>query len=188
MKQYSLTRQLLNLALLWTMLGVTTYLFVGCRHNVNATAPTTPYQQVLLNNQGLAQANQDIAKVIEALNVQGLISTNDARAILTVQFQVAAADKKLTLILEQGQGFASGQASTINGLIGDITTAINTLVTQGLVGVKDAEKQQQLAADISAISGLARLIVSGLQTTGVLKAQNGPESYPQMALAMGGVL
>lgn len=164
-------RQLASLLAMWSLLAISTWTAVGCaaKKPVN-TNPTTPFQQVLLWNTGLAQANQDVAVSIQALQAQGLISLDSARAILTWQFKIAAADKKLTLILQQGQEYTSGQASQVNDLLGDIAASINELISNGLAGVNDAGKRAALAASIQAVAGLGKLIVTTLASLGVLKA------------------
>lgn len=146
----------------------------GCKKAPSApgTIPTTPYQQALLYNTGLAQSNEDIAQVVQALNTQGTIKTADARTILTVQFKIAAADKKLSAILAQGQPVALSRSAEINAILSEISDATTSMISSGLVGVTDPARQKQIATDIGTVTGLAKLMIVALQAAGVLTAQN----------------
>src|SRR5512146_1789244 len=103
-KDKPLWLQIVSLIAMWSLLAATVWVTDGCQKKATTANPnpTTPFQQVLLWNTGLAQSNQDIAKTVMGLEAQHLISTDAAHAILTLQYKIAAADKKLTRILEEG--------------------------------------------------------------------------------------
>jgi len=148
---------------------------VGCASKNPATSnPATPFQQVMLWNQGLAQTNQNIASSIIGLTKSQppLIDTNTAQKILALQFRIAAADKKLTQILEQGPEYTSGHASEVNDFINDISNAVTDMVNTGTLGIKNPTSQASVNSLIAGLNGLSKLIINGLQAAGVLKANN----------------
>lgn len=173
-------KQLAKLTLMWGLLALTAWIVIGCRHNPPSTNPTTPFQQVLLWNQGLAESNQSVAKMVQGLaaTTPPMIDIPTAQKVLVLQFRIAAADKKLTQVLEQGPEYTSGHAAQVNDFITDITGAATELINTGNIGVKDPAKQQQLTGLIQGLDGLAKLIVTGLQQAGVLKAGLNPVPKP----------
>lgn len=153
--------------------------------------PATPFQQVMLWNQGLAEANNGIAKAVIGLTQSQppLIDPSNAQRILALQFRIAAADKKLTAILEQGPEYTSGHASEVNDFITDISSAATQLTTSGTVGITNPQSQASINGLIVGLSGLAKLIVTGLQAAGVLKAEMKTQPMtPNELLAAGSVI
>lgn len=160
------------------------FLMIGCANKNPANPnPATPFQQVMLWNQGLAEANNGIAKAVIGLNSSQppLIDTANARKILALQFRIAAADKKLTAILEQGPEYASGHASEVNDFISEISAGATELTANGTLGISNPQSQANINGLIVGLSGLAKLLVTGLQAAGVLKAEvDWPRRWPEI--------
>src|SRR5712672_1549833 len=152
------------------ILLLVTLISIGCKKSTS-TNPTTPFQQVLLINKGIAQTNQDLEKAVEALNatVPPVIDTNTAASIITMEGKIAVVQKKLTTILEQGPDIASAQSAQIQSLCNELSADTTSLVNAGTIGIKNPDSQNKINAYVNSLNSLSGSLISGLKIAGVLK-------------------
>ncbi len=127
----------------------------------------TPFEQALAINATLAVANESLADVVMAAEMQGFIPPATAAEILLVQFRIADLDKQITLILEKGPEAAKGDAAKIQELLGQIEQAAQGLIERGTLGITNPDSRQRAMVQVSTVLVLSQRIVSLLQLAGV---------------------
>lgn len=169
------------------LLLVFTFQF-GCAARVRTQngAPgraTTPIENALAYNASLADSNKSLADLLIAANKSGTLPQETVSNVTSVQFTIADADKQITAVLQAvadcqtkagGAGKAAAKNCYANGaqmntLIQRIQANANTLVASGDLGIKDASVKQSVETAINAITKSAGLILTTLQTAGILQ-------------------
>ena len=140
----------------------------GCIHRAGSNQPVTPYEQVMVWNDALAQTNNSIAKGIIQVSPQ-FVPADKAAVVLRAQSKIAQFDEQLTVILKQGQAAAKINAATVKSLVDQLKASVTSLVNSGAIGVKNPKTQQTFDADIQAINNFIDNIISGLATAGVIQ-------------------
>jgi hypothetical protein len=140
----------------------------GCIHRQGTNQPVTPFEQVLVWNDALAQTNNHIARgIIEAS--PSLIAPEKAIVVLRAQKSVAVIDEQITAILKQGPDTAKLNAAGLKSLLDQLNQSVTTLIDSGAIGVKNPETQQNFDADVRVVSTLASNILGGLRQAGVIQ-------------------
>lgn len=140
----------------------------GCIHRQGTNQPVTPFEQVLVWNDALAQTNNLIARgMIEAS--PSLIAPEKAIVVLRAQKNVAVIDEQITAFLKQGPDAARLNAANLQALLNQLNQSITSLIDSGAIGVKNPATQQTFDADVRVVSTLAGNILSGLHQAGVIR-------------------
>lgn len=175
------------------LLGI--FLLVGCavRHTPGGgTAPATTFEQILVWNTALAQANDGIVDNVIGLQHAGLISVSEAKTILAKQGSIAQADNRVTARLKAATACAQTTAPASpspaqldaaavtcekgipgTSLKGDLQLVL--LVVHGLtsgndlLSIKDPAKRQAILDLVASVETLTKQIFSALQTQGVIQ-------------------
>jgi len=155
----------------WLVLTLVIVAISGCIKRQGTGKPVTPFEQVMVWNDALAQTNNSVAKGIIAVSsgTSPLVMPDKAAVILLQQRNIATADQQLTIIFKTGQAGATLQAAQIQALLSQIKAASLVLVDSGAIGVKNPASKQTFDADIQAIGDLITNITSGLKSAGVIQ-------------------
>ena len=135
---------------------------VACIKKSNGTTPT-PWEKVATYNAAFADLNNTIEKGVEAVNLSGVMSKQQAEPILLWTSQVAVAHQQITALIAQGS-VTSADLTSIQGLLAQIKASGNSLIANGALGIKNPQSQQTFAADFNSLYTLADTIVSLLTT------------------------
>lgn len=140
----------------------------GCIHRQGTNQPVTPFEQVLVWNDALAQTNNHIARgIIEAS--PSLIAPDKAIVVLRAQKAVAVIDEQITAVLRQGPDAARLNAAGLKSLLDQLSQSVSNLIDSGAIGVKNPESKQTFDADVRVVSTLAGNLLSGLRQAGVIQ-------------------
>lgn len=144
-------------------------LMAACAHRQGTNVPVSPWEQVMTTNAQIASANNAIEQAIENAEAAKLIPTDKATIIIREQAAIAYADYQLTAILNQGQTVSTASSGQISMLIGQIQKSVNNMVAAGVVGVKDPQTQQSVAATINLVGTLSQTLLTTLHNMGVIQ-------------------
>ncbi len=153
---------LLALATLGVLAGCT-----GCIHRQGTNQPVTPFEQVLVWNDVLAQTNNHISRGIIAMS-PSVVAPAKAIEVLRAQKNLAVIDEQITTILKQGPDAAKQNSAALQSLLDQLSQSATILVDSGAIGVKNPETQRTFDADVQIISTLAGNILSGLRQAGII--------------------
>jgi hypothetical protein len=175
-------------------LSLVVLLVFGCasRHLPSgATAPATKFEQLLVWNTALAQANDSVAQNIVALQQAGVISVPQAKIILLKQGAIAQADQRITARIQTaatcGQqqagatataaqldaaaaacAKAAGGGSQLGADLNLIPQFVADLNNATLLGIKDPAKQKTITDLLTAIQTIVKQIFDSLHSLGVV--------------------
>ncbi len=138
------------------LLGV--MLASGCIHK---STPVTPWERIMTDNALVAQFADTAEQGTEVAVTSGLLSTAQARPVITFEAQFADAHKKITAILAQGPGTAD--LTQVKVLLESLRTQGVALVGSGDIGVKNPKTQQTINADLNNIVNLTEAVISDIQ-------------------------
>jgi hypothetical protein len=141
---------------------------IGCVHRQGSNQPVTPYEQVMVWNDALAQTNNHIAQGIIEVS-PSLVAPEKAAVVLRAQKTIAVIDEQLTTLLKQGLDAAKLNSASLQALLNQLKQSITSLVDSGAIGIKNPATQQTFDADIQAVANLADNILSGLRQAGVIQ-------------------
>ena len=158
-----MTKHFTTLLLTLTVLSAS-----GCIHRQGTNQPVTPFEQVLVWNDALAQTNNHIARgIIEAS--PSLIAPEKAIVVLRAQKSVAVIDEQITAVLRQGPDAAKLNAAGLPALLAQLNQSVTSLIDSGAIGIKNPATQQTFDADLRVVASLADNILSGLRQAGVMQ-------------------
>ncbi|HEV2990832.1 MAG TPA: hypothetical protein VG759_20505 [Candidatus Angelobacter sp.] len=141
---------------------------IGCIHRQGTNQPVTPFEQVMVWNDALAQTNNHIARGIIEVS-PSLIAPDKAIVVLRVQKNIAVIDEQITVLLKQGPESARLNSASLQALLNQLSESITKLVDSGIIGIKNPTTQQTFDADVRVVSTLADNILSGLRQAGVIQ-------------------
>jgi hypothetical protein len=192
-----ITRERLKLALGLTgilFFTLLTLLLYGCAVRYTpggGTTPATAFEQMLVWNTALAQANDAVATNVIALQQSGVLTIPQAKIILAKQGAIAQADQRLTQQIQaaatcghQNAGASPTPAqidaaaaacakASVNAFASDlalISQFLTDLNDSLLLGIKDPVKRKELSDLLTAVSTLVGKIHDALYRQGVVKA------------------
>lgn len=140
----------------------------SCIHKTGG-AQVSPYERAVTYSTMLAQVNNSVAQGVIQANQTGLISANNAREILKVQYTIADDHQRLSSILAAGPSAATSSAQIIRDLTTDIKNQALVLASNGGLGIKNPATQNTFKADAESLASIAIDIENALQQAGVLK-------------------
>jgi hypothetical protein len=140
----------------------------GCIHRQGNNRPVTNYEQVMVWNDALAQANDHIARGIIEVS-PSLVAPERAAVVLREQRSIALIDEQLTTILKQGPDLAKLSSARVQVLLDQLKQSVRKLIDGGAMGVKNPATRQTFDADIQAVGSLVDNIFSGLRQAGVVQ-------------------
>jgi len=143
-------------------------LTAGCIHKAGG-AKVTPYEKAVTYSASLAQVNSSVADGIMTAHRQGVVSSQQANAVLTFQAKIADDHERLSQILGEGPQSASGSAAEILRLIDDVKAQANALIAGGGLNITNPNTQQSFAADVNSVAAFADMVVASLKAAGVLQ-------------------
>lgn len=124
--------------------------------------PATAYENVLAWNAAIANANLAVTQGIINANTAAALDDAQTKAMLDQTFDLARANRQLTLILQSGpDGVRSGR-QTVNSLLMQIQASGGQLVTLGTLHIKNPQSQATVKASIDAILTFAQNIFTAL--------------------------
>jgi hypothetical protein len=141
---------------------------IGCIHRQGANQPVTPYEQVMVWNDALAQVNNHIARGILEVS-PSLVAPEKAAVVLREQKNIAAIDEQLTNLLKQGLDVAKLNSASLQVLLNQLKQSIKNLIDSGAIGIKNPATQQTFDSDIQTVGSLVDNILSGLRQAGVIQ-------------------
>jgi hypothetical protein len=141
---------------------------IGCIHRQGSTQPVTPYEQVMVWNDALAQTNNHIARGIIEVS-PSLIAPEKAVIILREQRNIAAIDEQITTLLKQGPDVAKLNSSNLQAFLDQLKQSVKNLIDSGAIGTKNPATQKTFDADIQTVGSLADNILRGLRQSGVIQ-------------------
>src|SRR5205807_7696914 len=105
--------------------------------DINPRAPSA-WENVMVWNAALAEANRGIAEGVIAGNQSGEISIALSKAILDQQERIAKADEELTKILQRAQSTVLGSdPGQIKALLDQIKSSAQEVIASGVAGIKN---------------------------------------------------
>ena len=141
---------------------------IGCIHRQGTNQPVTPFEQVMVWNDALAQTNNHIARGIIEVS-PSLIAPDKAIVVLRAQKNIAVIDEQITAVLKQGPESAKLNSTSLQALLNQLSDSITKLVDSGIIGIKNPATQQTFDSDVRVVSTLADNILSGLRQAGVIQ-------------------
>src|SRR5882762_2317536 len=126
---------------------------IGCIHRQGSNQPVTPYEQVMVWNDALAQTNNHIARGIIEVS-PSLVAPEKAAVVLRAQKTIAVIDEQLTTLLKQGPDAAKLNSASLQVLLNQLKQSLTNLIDSGAIGIKNPATQQTFDADIQAVAGL----------------------------------
>jgi len=141
---------------------------IGCIHRQGSNQPITPYEQVMVWNDALAQTNNHIARGIIEVS-PSLIAPEKAVIVLREQRNIAAIDEQIATLLRQGPDVAKLSSANLQALLDQLKQSVKNLIDGGAIGIKNPATQKTFDADIQMVGSLADNILSGLRQSGVVQ-------------------
>ena len=154
---------LAGLALTCILLSAT-----GCIHRQGANQPVTPFEQVMVWNDALAQTNNHIARGIIEVS-PSLILPEKAIVVLRAQKNIAVIDEQITAVLKQGPAAAKLNSANLQALLNQLKQSVTSLIDSGAIGIKNPATQQTFDADVRVVASLADNILNGLRQAEVIQ-------------------
>ncbi len=140
----------------------------GCIHRQGSPQPVTPYEQVMVWNDALAQTNNHIARGIIEVS-PSLIAPEKAVILLREQRNIAVIDEQITTLLKPGPDVAKLSSANLQALLDQLKQSVKNLIDSGAIGIKNPATQKTFDADIQTVGSLADNILSGLRQSGVIQ-------------------
>lgn len=161
-------------------LGLIAALLHGCaRVPASPTVPGRPatlYENVLAWNAAIANANQAATEGIINANRAGSLADAQTSAMLDQTFDVAKADRQLSLILQAGpDGIRAGRL-TVESLLAQIRSSGAQLVMLGSLHIKNPQTQALVKLQLDAILTFAQNIAAAVVTL-TARGNNGNSDY-----------
>lgn len=132
---------------------------VGCIHKTGGSV--TPQERLMTDNAILAQFVNTVKQGTEAAVTSGLLSTAQARPVITFEGQFADTHKQITALLNQG--LTTTNLTQVQSLLTNLKTTADALVASGSIGVKNPKTQMTITADINNIIALTQAVLTDIQ-------------------------
>jgi type IV pilus biogenesis protein CpaD/CtpE len=148
------------------VVAVTLLLLVGagCIHRQSgSTVPATAWEKTTVDNALFSQLNATVQQGAMDLSTSNVLTPDQAHPVINLTEKVAITHKQVTAIIGKGSTVSASDYDTLKGLVDQIGASGTDLVNAGYLGVKNPRSQQTVAADIQALVGLAKAILTDVQ-------------------------